>query len=249
MDVIDDIIAGLDGDCVVKEVYSCAHWTAVKTRNWGLASSILESHPYHGIVRNAGILRGLAALELAEYARSDNTHEASIGIATINSMIDIDDDDCVVENALDVLLEKGRGKRVAVIGHFPWVPKLKEVAREFWVIEQRQRDDDLSADTAEKVLPKVDIVGITGTSLINHTFVRLMELCQGSFVVMIGPSSPMSPALFKYGVNVISGARVVQPERMLACITEGAIFRQVEGVKLVSMRKRAEENKNRGERT
>jgi uncharacterized protein (DUF4213/DUF364 family) len=239
MDVLDDIIASLDGDCLVEEVYSCAHWTAVKSRDWGLASSILESHPYHGIVRGAGNLRGWPALELAEYAKSGNTHEASIGMATINSMIDIKEEEYPTENAFEALAEKGRGKKVAVIGHFPWVPKLKEIAAELWVIEQRQRGEDLPVGEAEKVLPKADVVGITGTSLINHTFSRLIELCRDSFVVMVGPSSPLSPVLFEYGVDVISGARVVQPEKMVACITEGAIFRQVEGVKLLSMRKRA----------
>lgn len=239
MGVLDDIISGLDGDCTVREVYSCAHWTAVQTRNWGLASSILESHPYHGIVKNAGSLRGMAAMELAEYARSDNPHEASIGMAAINSMIYINEDDCIVENAFDVLAEKSRGKKVAVIGHFPWVPQLKEIAGEFWVIENRLRGDDLPADEAERVLPQADVVGITGTSLINHTFESLMQLCRKSFVVMIGPSTPLSPVLYKYGVDVISGSRIVQPEKMLACITEGAIFRQVKGVELVSMMKKA----------
>ena len=239
MDVLDDIITSLNGGCIVQEVYSCAHWTAVKTRNWGLASSIIEEHPYHGIVRDAGNLRGQPALELAGYAKSDNTHEASIGMAAINSMIDVNEKECLVENAFEALAEKGRGKKVAVIGHFPWVPRLREIAAEFWVIEQRPRGDDLSDGEAEKVLPKADVVGITGTSLINHTFDRLMELCRDSFVVMIGPSSPLTPVIFKYGVDVISGARVAQPEKMVACITEGAIFRQVEGVKLLSMRKKA----------
>jgi len=238
MDVLNDIIASLNGDCTVQEVYSCAHWTAVKTRNWGLASSIIEEHPYHGIVRDAGNLRGRQALELAEYAKSDNLLEASIGMAAINSMIDINEEEYPAENAFEALAERGRGKKVAVVGHFPWVPKLREIAGEFWVIEHRPRGEDLPADEAEKVLPKADVVGLTGTSLINHTFDRLMELCRDSFVVMVGPSSPLTPVLFRYGVDVISGARVVQPEKMVACITEGAIFRQVEGVKLLSMKKK-----------
>lgn len=239
MNVIEDIIASLDGDFLVKEVYNCAHWTAVKTRNWGLASSLQEEHPNHGLVRNVGGLRGMPALELAEYAKSDNIHEVSIGMAAINSLIDIKENECIVENAFDVLVEKGRGKKIAVIGHFPWVSKLKEIAGEFWVIENRPRGDDLPADEAERILPNVDVVGITGTSLINHTFDRLMELSRGSFVVMVGPSSPLTSVLYKYGVDVISGTKVVQPEKMLACITEGATFRQVKGVELLSMRKKA----------
>jgi uncharacterized protein (DUF4213/DUF364 family) len=235
--VLDDLIASLDKDSTVHEVYSCALWTTVMTRHWGLASSFREEHPDHGRVRDVGRLRGKPALELAEYAKSDNLLEASIGMATINSLIDIDETNCLAENAFDVLVQKGRGKNIAVVGHFPWTPMLKDIAGKLWVIEQKPSGEDLPAEAAEDILPQADVVGLTGTSLINHTFPRLMKLCQGKFVVMVGPTSPLSPVLFDYGVDVISGVKVVEPKRMLACITEGAMFKQIEGLKYLSMKK------------
>jgi len=235
--VLDDLIVSLDKDSLVSEVYVCALWTGVMTRHWGLASSFREEHRHHGRVRDVGRLRGKHALELAEYAKSDNLLEASIGMATINSLIDIDEARCVAENAFDILAQKGRGKNIAVVGHFPWTPMLKDIAKKLWVIEQRPREDDLPAEAAEDILPQADVVGLTGTSLINHTFPRLMKLCQSKFVVMVGPTSPLSPVLFDYGVDVISGIKVVEPKRMLACITEGAMFKQIEGLKYLSMKK------------
>ncbi len=237
MNVLDDLIASLDKDSTVREVYSCALWTAVMSRNWGLASSFREEHPHHGRVRDVGRLRGKPALELAEYAKSDNLLEASIGMATINSLIDIDETKCFDENAFDILAQEGMGKKIAVVGHFPFTPKLKDIARKLWVIEQRPRGEDLPAEAAENILPQADVVGLTGTSLINHTFLELMKLCQDKFVVMVGPTSPLSPVLFDYGVDVISGVKVVQPQRMLTCITEGAMLKQIEGLKLLSIRK------------
>ena len=237
MKVLDDLIASLDKDSIVREVYACALWIGVMTRHWGLASSFHEEHPHHGRVRDVGKLRGKPALELAEYAKSDHLLEASIGIATINSLIDIDETRCLAENAFDILAQKGRGKNIAVVGHFPWTPTLKDIAKKLWVIEQRPRGEDLPAEAAEDILPQADVVGLTGTSLINHTFPRLMKLCQGKFVVLVGPTSPLSPVLFDYGVDVISGIKVVEPERMLACITEGAMFKQIEGLKYLSMKK------------
>lgn len=243
MKVLDGLISSLSRDSiardsVVGEVYACALWTAVVTRNWGLASTFREEHRHHGRVRGVGNLRGKPALELAEYAKSDNLLEASIGMATINSLIDIDETKCVYENAFDILAQKGRGKNIAVVGHFPWTPMLKDIAKKLWVIEQRPRGEDLPAEAAEDILPQADVVGLTGTSLINHTFHRLMDLSQGSFIVMVGPSSPLSPVLFDYGVDVISGIKVVEPEKMLHCITEGAMFKQIEGIKLLSMKNR-----------
>ena len=211
------------------------------SKHCGLASTFHEEHPYHRPVRNAGSLTQLSALELAQYARSDNVLEASIGMAAINSLIDIDEARCVNENALDVLALKGRGKNIAIVGRFPWIPKLRSVAKTFWVIEQSPQEGELPAEAAEEVLPEADVVGLTGTSFINHTVEKLLGLSKNSFVVIVGPSTPLSPVLFDYGADVLAGVKVVEPDRTIHSISQGAIFSQVEGVRLVTM---AKERKN-----
>lgn len=52
---------------------------------------------------------------------------------------------------------------------------------------------------------------------------------------MIGPTSPLSAVLFDYGVDVIGGSKVVDPEKTIRSISEGATFRQVEGVRHLNM--------------
>jgi uncharacterized protein (DUF4213/DUF364 family) len=237
MKVIHDLISSLDTNFTVHEVYACVLWTAVMTHHWGLASSFRQEHPCHGRIRSVGQMRGKPSIELAEFARSDNLLEASIGIATINSLIDIDEAKCSNINAADILIEKGRDQNVAIVGHFPFTERLKKVAKKLWILELKPREEDLPAEAAKDILPKVDVVGLTGTSLINHTFENIMKLCKDKFVVMVGPTSPLSPILFDYGVDVISGIKVIQPKRMLACISEGAMFKQIEGLKYLSMRK------------
>jgi uncharacterized protein (DUF4213/DUF364 family) len=122
-----------------------------------------------------------------------------------------------------------------VVGHFPWIPKLRDAVEELWVLEQRPQDGDLPAQAAERVLPQADVVAITGTSFINHTLERLLELSRGSFTVLVGPTSPLSPLLFDWGIDVISGTIVDDPEAAIRSVSEGAIFRQVKGVRLVNM--------------
>ncbi len=235
MKILDDLISSLTEDSEVREVHACVLWTAVVSRNCGLASTFREEHPHHGRVRDAGNLVGKSALELAEYAKSDNLLEASIGMATINSLIEIDKDKCVTENALDVLARKGSGKNIAIVGHFPWIPQLQKVAKKLWVIEQRHREGDLPAEAAGDILPQADVIGLTGTSFTNHTIENLLELSKNSFVMLIGPTSPLSPVLLDYGVDVISGTRVVDPDRAIRCVSQGAMFKQVKGVELVNM--------------
>lgn len=235
MRILDDIISSLTEDSVIQEIYVCAFWTAVVSKNCGLASTFRQEHPRHVRVRGVGNLRSKSALALAEYAKSDNFLEASIGMAAINSLLDVDEAKCTQENAFDILAEKGGGKNIAIVGHFPWIPELKKVAKKLWVIEQRPQEGDLPAEAADDILPQADVVGITGTSLINHTIQKLLDLTKNSFVVMVGPTSPLSPVLFDYGVDVIGGTKVVEPEKVIRCITEGAVFQQVEGVKLLNM--------------
>jgi uncharacterized protein len=239
--ILDDLISSLSGDSVVRELHTCVFWTAVLSKHCGLASTFHEPHPYHRAVKNAGSLTELSALELAQYARSDNVLEASIGMAAINSLIDIDEARCVRENALDVLALKGKGKNVAIVGRFPWIPKLRTVARTLWVIEQSPQEGELPAEAAEEVLPQADVVGLTGTSFVNHTVERLLDLSKNSFVVIVGPTTPLSPVLFDYGVDILAGVTVVEPDKTIRSISQGAIFSQVEGVRLVTM---AKERKN-----
>jgi len=235
MKILDELIASLKHDSVVHEVRVCVFWTAVVSKQCGLASTLHEGHPIHKIVREPGKLKGKSALELAKYAKSDRLLEASIGMAAINSLIDIDETRCVEKNAFDVLAEKGVGKDIAIVGHFPWISRLKDIARNLFIIEQRPREGDFPAEASEEILPKVDVVGLTGTAFTNHTIAHLLELSKGKFVVMIGPTSPLTPILFDYGVDVIGGSKVVDPEKTIRSISEGATFRQVEGVRHINM--------------
>jgi len=239
--ILDDLISSLSGDSVVREVHTCVFWTAVLSKHCGLASTFHEPHPSHRPVKHAGSLAGLSALELAQYARSDNVLEASIGMAAINSLIDIDEAGSVKENALDVLVREGRGKNIAIVGRFPWIPKLRTIASTLWIIEQIPREGELPAGAVEEVLPQADVVGLTGTSFINHTVDRLLALSKNSFVVMVGPTTPLLPVLFDYGVDVLAGVKVVEPDKTIRSISQGAIFSQVEGVRLITM---AKERKN-----
>jgi hypothetical protein len=158
-------------------------------------------------------------------------------MAAINSLIDVDEVACIEENAFDILARKASNRNVAIVGHFPWIPKLRKIAGTLWVIEQRPQEGDLPAETAEELLPQADVVGLTGTSFINHTVDRLLELSKNSFVVILGPTTPLSPILFDYGADILAGAKVVEPSKTIRSISQGAIFTQVEGVKLVTMAK------------
>ena len=239
MDILDDLIASLREDASVRQVHTCVFWTAVVSRGCGLASTVREEGP-HGKrkVKDVGSLHRKSAMELAAYAKSDFTLEATIGMAAINSLLEIDESLCIELNARDFLLEKGKDKRVALVGHFPFIPQLRRAAETLSVLEKYPTGDELPSEKAEEVVPQADLVAITGTTLINHTLDHLLSLCQpDSLVMLLGPTAPLSPLLFDYGVDIISGTKVTDEEAVLRCISQGATFQQVEGVRLLTMSK------------
>ncbi len=111
------------------------------------------------------------------------------------------------------------------------------MARNLWVFDQDPRDGDLPAGAAAELLPRADVVGITGPTLIHHTAEKLLSLCRHSLVIMIGPTCPLSPVLFDYGVDIIAGTRVVDTEQAICCLNEGAMFQQIRGIERVSMKR------------
>jgi len=183
-------------------------------------------------VGQAGHLTDKTALELCQLAHSDHLLEASIGLAAINSMLPAVQGDEV--NAEQLLVERGVGKKIAVIGHFPFVARIKDLAATLWVMEKRLRAGDLPESEAGRVLPQADVVAISATTLINHTLPEILQMCrEDSYRIMLGATTPLSPVLLDYGLDALCGVQVTDPQMVLRHIQEGAIFRQVRGVRLV----------------
>jgi len=238
MKVIDDVLSTLDFEAPARDIRMGPFQTAVLTRYCGVASTPHDPGPHHdrSPVKDAGLLLRKDARALANMASSPSELEAAIGMATINSLIEVDERRCAELNAGELLAKKGEGKRVAIIGHFPFVPRLRKVVKELWVIEKKPREGDLPEVQAEKLIPRADVVGITGTAFTNHTIEHLLELCNpNAYVVILGGTAPLSPVLFDHGIKAISGARVIDNETVLRCVSQGATLRQIKGIRLLTM--------------
>jgi uncharacterized protein (DUF4213/DUF364 family) len=238
MNLIDELLVNLpDDDQTVRSVLVGAHWTVVCSRYCGLASTVLGDKPHgHEKVRDVGRLHMKSARELAEYARSEIPLEASLGLAAINSLLAVDERQAVELNAGDLLAEHGKGKNVALVGHFPFIPNLRRTADQLWVIEQRPAEGEYLPEAAGNLIPQADVVALTGSSLINHTLDQLLALCRpDALVVILGPSTPLSPVLFARGASLLSGTRILEEEAVLRTVAQGAMFQQVEGVRLLTI--------------
>ncbi|OPY74144.1 MAG: hypothetical protein A4E64_02402 [Syntrophorhabdus sp. PtaU1.Bin058] len=241
MEILEAIINGINIDAPVKEVRKGIFWTAVVSRFCGLSSTMLREYRTDEAMDEAipASLTEMSALDLARLSFSDDISKASLGLAAVNSLIDIDGSRIVEINAGDLLVRVGAGKNVSVIGHFPFTDDLKKATKNLWVIEKWQRSGDYPEDDAGQYLPQSDIVAISSTTLINHTLSGLLRLCpEKSMKMLLGPTTPMATALFDCGVDIISGSKVIDEGTALRHISEGANFRQLKrtgSVRLITM--------------
>jgi uncharacterized protein (DUF4213/DUF364 family) len=230
---VEKLLDSLETDAPVRQILVGAFWTGVvldtNPPRCGLASTLRAETggPWPPVVE-AGRLLERSGRELAELLRSDRILEASIGTAAFNALLDVDESPMTEANAERFILEQGSGKRIAIVGHFPFIERARSAASDCWVLELDPAPGDLPASRAPELLPQADVVALTGTSLINHTFDELIGLCRpDAFVLLLGPSTPLTPVLFEAGVDAISGTRVHDPELVLRSVVQGATFRQI----------------------
>jgi uncharacterized protein (DUF4213/DUF364 family) len=242
--LIADLLLGLpDGE--VLDVRIGLHWTAVVIetegeRRCGLASTLPGTHEHGGEpdIPEAGQLLGRPAAELAAYLASEHPTRSGLGLATVNALLPRQPQRWNDQNAGDTILELGAGKRVVLIGHFPFVPQLRQELQFLEVLELNPLQGDLPASEAPRVLPQAEVVAITGMSLHNGTLGELLDWCSPEArVMLLGPSTPLSPVMFDYGVDLLAGSIIEKIEPVLQVVSQGGNFRQVRraGVRLVTI--------------
>ena len=153
-----------------------------------------------------------------------------MGIAALNSFLPVDEQNVVELNARDLLIQKSPGRWAALVGHFQFTEEIRRTAAESWGLELDPSPDDLPASNASRYPSEADVIGITVTTLLNGTFddlARLFPSC--ALVVMLGITTPLSRVLFDYGIDVLTGARISNPERILHLISQSSPLHRPKG--------------------
>jgi len=190
-----------------------------------------------------GALEGLRLRDLAAAVRSWNFQDACLGAAAINAFYNTprrlgdpvgagsdsprEQDPFVRYRSLAV------GRKVAAVGHFSALRELAPLC-DLVIIDREQNDGDYPEAAAEYLLAHRELVFISGSTLANKTLPRLLQVCAGAMVVLVGPSVPLAASLFGYGVGALAGSVFPDAARCLRVAAGNGGERMVkQGYKLI----------------
>ena len=118
------------------------------------------------------------------------------------------------------------------------MPRLHSRVGKLHVLEMDPQPGDLPETAVQDILPTADVVAITAMTLLNRTLENLLTLCAPhALVILMGPSTPLSPVLFDYGIDMLCGSIVSEIEPVMRTVQQAGNFRQVHraGVRLVTI--------------
>ena len=179
---------------------------------------------------------GLSLKEVASCIKSWNFREASIGHAAICSYynsretaekngIEILEKKRVEERLKDPFISsqnKVKGKKVAVVGHFPFLESLLGPVCDMSIIEWDPYEGDFPYSAIEYLLPEADFAFLTCAGFSDKTMEHMLDLSQNAEeVTIVGPATPLAPQLFAFGVTDLSGF-VVTDNALAARVTAGS---------------------------
>jgi uncharacterized protein (DUF4213/DUF364 family) len=185
-----------------------------------------------------GKLKGRKAAALAEEAVDGTGVRRALGIATLNALAQ-----AAAERAASPEAEMLRdmdafdaarvepGEKVVVVGAFaPFLRSLRRIGAEYLVLEKDpatlkpvEMPFFRPAEMAAEVVPRADVLLITGTTLINETLERLLGMASPTArIAVVGPTVTMLPdAFFRRGCGILGGVEITDPDAFLDVISEG----------------------------
>lgn len=214
-DIYDELIEEIPADITVTSGSVGLRWCTITSSEGGLGIAYTLPERSRPTRYDEPSFVGARLRDIAALAKSWNFAEAGVGMAAVNAWYARPDraehngfTPCTVDpwqHIFDPFADDVAGRIVSVIGHFPFAPAALGAAADLRMLERCTQPGDYPDPACEYLLPESDFVFVSGSAFANKTMPRLLELAQDATTVIVGPSTPLSPALFDHGVDVLSG--------------------------------------------
>ena len=192
----------------------------------GLAAVLPESSARGcTVLKEAGTYVGLSAAETLKYlVDAKDALRRAMGVATANALV-LPESGKTEDREATTYLNLQPGEKVVMVGLFaPLVERIRSTGATLTVVEKNpERLEVLSTEEKQKALKDCDVAIITATTLLNNTFEETIGLLdRPRSVVLMGPSTPLAPEVFRdTPVTHLGGSIVVDAAKALRIISEG----------------------------
>lgn len=221
-ELYDCLIDPIPDDVKVSGYLTGTYCTLV-TLGGGMGAA--ATNPLRTIKSMGKDVREMSWKEAAGLIKSWNFTEASIGAAAINAYYNQQESLKHLENTGKITMLSGedtflahktdfRGKKVATIGHFRYAEEYLKEADTCIILEREPGENDYPDTACEFLLEDMEYVFITGFTLVNKTLPRLLHLARNSKIILVGPSIPLAPGLFDFGVSELAGTLIRDREKL-----------------------------------
>jgi uncharacterized protein len=236
--IYDALIEGIPEHLTVEYQLTGGFRCLIRAENTGI-STLVRNYHEDGIndgktADTSDSLCGLPLKEAAKLAKSWDFEKASLGMAAINAYYNDyallskmglqmwEPDAHRVGDVFEMYRDKIAGKKVAMVGHFEYAAVWMKEACDLTIFEREPWEGDLPDSAEEFYLPEQEYVFITGMAFTNKTLPRLLALSQNATVILVGPTVPVTPILFRFGVSCISSVCVRDHELSVENVRNGA---------------------------
>jgi hypothetical protein len=195
----------------IEEIHLFEHWIVIKAGRHEMSTRF---KPTGELIETQdtwlGDLIGRSAADIArEYLASADVLRIAAGMACLK---------CVIphvkeyhkNSAMDHFSEETKTRPSCFIGHFEEAAKWRDQGRPVSIVELTPRSGDIHWDDSRAVLAEAELVFMTGLTLVNGTFGEVVRRTPlASRRIVMGPTVPLTTALFKLGVHWAGTSRIV----------------------------------------
>ncbi|MCJ8344437.1 DUF364 domain-containing protein [bacterium] len=197
-------------------------WCFVKTKS---SAGFAMMCPSHLPVDLEFLNKKSTLQELAQEISSFHFSHASFAMAAINCFFNqsqkLKESKVQVPSCIDLLdhiLKHYSRKKIVSIGSFAFLKQAN--LEKLQIIEKNPKNNEYPDTAAEYLIQDADLILLTGATLINKSFERLLSLAQNKEVFLIGPSIPFYQELFPKNISLF-GYSIVDAQSCLEQIEAG----------------------------
>jgi len=227
-------------DAVIEDVVAGPKFVAVRAGGRMGLASLLGARPTSEEEEIMAGAVGRTAADIAGYLRSPSPFSISLGLAAFNAgnapdAHTINDSGASAEALIARL---GRGRPVGVVGQFPFVDRLRAQTAALHLFELKDVPGAVARSEWKSMLAGVEVLALTGTALLTRQMAWFLAQAKQAEIVVLGPTTPLSLALFRFGADHLCGSVVTHPQGVAEGVRSGQSFRAIKktgGVRFVHL--------------